>query len=244
MRVFAITGPIGSSINTFSKRFADKIDKKVEVTIIDESDFLILTADDEKDNETTQLMPAECSKKYDKNRPIDYALLKTAISSQSGIVIVRGNYLFADESLRALFDVKVFLSADGDTCLANYLRDIKPIATLVTPVLDFFEKDIKLKNDQQINPLQKYTDITIPEASLDGPGMLLLLTSVDGLYPQLPKEVRGNKYQSKFFIASEGTGKSKIEGAEMMNIGPTELDTQRTTESQEPNPYSSVPANI
>ncbi|WP_019217269.1 nucleoside/nucleotide kinase family protein [Legionella tunisiensis] len=196
MRVFAITGPIGSSIQKFSQQFAEKIAEKVDVTIIDESEFVVLTKDDEKDDEITKLIPAE----YNKNSPIDYVRLKTTISSQSGIVIVRGNYLFADESLRAFFDVKVFVSTDGDTCMANYLKTIKPNATTVSPVLDFFETDIKIKNDQQINPLQKYTDITIPEAKLDGPGMMMLLSSVDGLYPQLPKEVRGNKFQGCFLL--------------------------------------------
>lgn len=246
MRVFAITGPIGSSIKKFSQQFADKIAEKIEVTIIDESNFLVLTNDDDqKDDEVTKLIPVE----YNKNRPIDYARLKEAISSQPGIVIVSGNYLFADESLRALFDVKVFVSADGDTCVANYLKTIKPTATTVEPVLDFFEKDIKVKNDQQINPLEKHTDITIPEGKLDGPAMMVLLTSVDRLYPQLPKEVRGNKSQSFFFTPESGpktktesTEKSKIEGAEM--ISTDGLDIQQTRESQEYNPYSSTPSNV
>lgn len=243
MRVFAITGPIGSSIKRFSQQLTDKIAEKVEVTIIDESDFLVLTSDDndKKDDEVTKLIPVE----YNKNRPIDYARLRMAISSQSGIVIVRGNYLFANESLRALFDVKVFVSADGDTCVANYLRDIKPTGTTVEPVLDFFEKDIKIKNDQQINPLEKYTDITIPEAKIGGPGMKVLLSSVDGLYPQLPKEMRGNKFQSSFFAALEVEAtepKSKVGVTEMVSTDG--LDTQQTKESQEPNPYATTSANI
>ncbi|KTD04352.1 hypothetical protein [Legionella feeleii] len=142
MRVFAITGPIGSSIKKFSQQFADKIAEKIEVTIIDESNFLVLTNDDDqKDDEVTKLIPVE----YNKNRPIDYARLKEAISSQPGIVIVSGNYLFADESLRALFDVKVFVSAEGDTCLANYLKTIKPTATTVEPLLGFLRRILKSK---------------------------------------------------------------------------------------------------
>lgn len=182
MRVFAITGPISSSIKEFSQQFADKISLKVKVTILDESDFL-MKEDEDVALAKNKLIPAE----YDKNKPIDYEHLKTAISCQSGVVIVRGNYLFADESLRALFNVKVFVSADGDTCLANYLQDIKPTATTLEPVLEFYEKDIKIKNDEQISKLQKYADITIPEAKIKGPGVTLLLSSVEGLFPQESK---------------------------------------------------------
>ncbi|NNM60363.1 MAG: uridine kinase [Legionellales bacterium] len=79
------------------------------------------------------------------------------------IVIWEGIMLLADDNLRDLFDLKLFVNTDLDICLIRRtLRDIKKRGRTVEDVFEQWEKTVRPGFIKYIEPSQKYADIIVP----------------------------------------------------------------------------------
>ena len=80
------------------------------------------------------------------------------------VIIVEGILIFTNETLRNLFDIKVFVDADADDRLIRVIyRDIVERGRSVDKVLERYIKTEKPSHLQFIEPTKRYADIIIPQ---------------------------------------------------------------------------------
>lgn len=80
------------------------------------------------------------------------------------VIVVEGILLLTDPSLRALFDVKIYVDAAADERLIRLIRrDTVERGRDASEVLGRYEKTVKPMHEQFIEPSKKYADIIIPQ---------------------------------------------------------------------------------
>jgi uridine kinase len=84
------------------------------------------------------------------------------------VLIVEGILCLADENLRNLMDVKVFVDCASDVRLSRVIRrDIMERGRNVEMVLDRYEKTVRPSHLQFIEPTKNYADIIIPQGGMN-----------------------------------------------------------------------------
>lgn len=97
-------------------------------------------------------------------------------------IIVEGILIFADASLRALMDVKVFVDADDDTRFIRRLqRDITERGRTVQSVIDQYLGTVKPMHLEFVEPSKRYADIIVPQGGHNDVAIEMLLTLARGL---------------------------------------------------------------
>jgi uridine kinase len=97
-------------------------------------------------------------------------------------IIVEGILIFADASLRALMDVKVFVDADDDTRFIRRLqRDIAERGRTVASVIDQYLGTVKPMHLEFVEPSKRYADIIVPQGGHNDVAIEMLLTLARGL---------------------------------------------------------------
>lgn len=87
----------------------------------------------------------------------------TVLTHPKKVLLVEGILILADEKLRDLFDVKVFVQADHDERLIRRLqRDITERGRDMDEVLDRYRTTLKPMHEQFIEPTKAFADIIIP----------------------------------------------------------------------------------
>ena len=80
------------------------------------------------------------------------------------VIIIEGILIFADESLRNLFDIKLFVDTDADVrILRRILRDVEERGRTLESVVTQYLTTVKPMHEQFVEPSKKYADIIIPE---------------------------------------------------------------------------------
>ena len=80
------------------------------------------------------------------------------------VIIVEGILIFAEESLREMFDIKLFVDTDADVrILRRILRDVQERGRTLESVVDQYLTTVKPMHEQFVEPSKKYADIIIPE---------------------------------------------------------------------------------
>jgi uridine kinase len=84
------------------------------------------------------------------------------------VLIVEGILCLADEHLRDLMDVKVFVDCSSDVRLSRVIRrDIMERGRDVETVLDRYEKTVRPSHLQFIEPTKNFADIIVPQGGLN-----------------------------------------------------------------------------
>ena len=79
------------------------------------------------------------------------------------VMIVEGILILTNPALRKMFDIKIFVHADGDERLIRRLkRDISERGRDLDEVLTRYKTTLKPMHDQFIEPMKEYADIIIP----------------------------------------------------------------------------------
>jgi len=87
----------------------------------------------------------------------------TILTHPRKVVIVEGILIFNNESLRDLFDIKIFVHADTDERLVRRVRrDITERGRDIDEVLNRYQDTLKPMHLQFIEPTKNYADIIIP----------------------------------------------------------------------------------
>jgi uridine kinase len=102
--------------------------------------------------------------------------------SPRAAILVEGILIFADASLRALMDVKVFVDADDDTRFIRRLqRDIAERGRTVASVIDQYLGTVKPMHLEFVEPSKRYADIIVPQGGHNDVAIEMLLTLARGL---------------------------------------------------------------
>ncbi|MNJ49489.1 Uridine kinase [compost metagenome] len=93
----------------------------------------------------------------------------------NNIVILEGLLVLADEDLRNLIDIKVFVDTDPDVrILRRVLRDIEERKRTIQSVYNQYLSTVKPMHEAFIEPSKKFADLIIPEGGHNEVGIKLL----------------------------------------------------------------------
>lgn len=96
------------------------------------------------------------------------------------VVIVEGILILADEGLRNIMDIKVFVDADADDRLGRVIqRDIIERGRSVMMVLERYHDTVKPSHLQFIEPSKRYADVIIPGGGQNQVGIEVLVSIIE-----------------------------------------------------------------
>ncbi|MDD6778950.1 MAG: uridine kinase [Bacteroidales bacterium] len=97
------------------------------------------------------------------------------------VVLVEGILVFSDERLRDMFDIKVFVDADGDDRLIRVIsRDCIERGRTPQMVIDRYEQVLKPMHIKHIEPAKRYADLIVPQGGNNEVAINLLTDYIKG----------------------------------------------------------------
>ncbi len=80
------------------------------------------------------------------------------------VIIVEGIMIFADEDLRKLLDIKIFIDADADIRICRRIkRDVTKRGRSLESVIAQYQQTVKPMHEKYVEPSKKFADIVVPE---------------------------------------------------------------------------------
>ena len=80
------------------------------------------------------------------------------------VIIVEGILIFADEALRDLMDIRIFVDTDADVRLCRRIkRDVNKRGRSLESVLLQYQTTVKPMHERYVEPSKKYANIVVPE---------------------------------------------------------------------------------
>lgn len=88
----------------------------------------------------------------------------TLLVQPQHIILVEGILLFAEPTLRRLFDIKIFVDIDADIRFIRRLqRDLVERGRTIDSVIDQYLTTVRPMHLQFVEPSRRYADVIIPE---------------------------------------------------------------------------------
>ncbi|WP_179395220.1 uridine kinase [Lacticaseibacillus absianus] len=95
------------------------------------------------------------------------------------VIIVEGILILADEELRSLMDIKVYVDTDDDIRIIRRIRrDMKERGRALDDIIGQYLKTVKPSYHQFIEPTKRYADIIVPEGGRNTVAIDLLVTKI------------------------------------------------------------------
>jgi uridine kinase len=98
------------------------------------------------------------------------------------IILVEGILIFADEALRRLMDVKVYVDTDADIRFIRRLqRDIAERGRTMDSVIHQYLATVRPMHQEFVEPSKRYADIIIPEGGFNEVAIELIAARIKAL---------------------------------------------------------------
>jgi uridine kinase len=105
---------------------------------------------------------------------------ETITINPARVVLVEGILILADQGLRNMLDIKVYVDADADDRLGRVIqRDIIERGRSVMKVLERYHDTVKPSHLQFIEPSKRYADIIIPRGGENQVGIEILISIIE-----------------------------------------------------------------
>ena len=80
------------------------------------------------------------------------------------VIIVEGILIFADEALRDLMDIRIFVDTDADVRLCRRIkRDVNKRGRTLESVLTQYQQTVKPMHEKYVEPSKKHANLVVPE---------------------------------------------------------------------------------
>ena len=80
------------------------------------------------------------------------------------VIIVEGILIFADEALRELMDIRIFVDTDSDVRLCRRIkRDVNKRGRTLESVLTQYQQTVKPMHEKYVEPSKKHANLVVPE---------------------------------------------------------------------------------
>ncbi len=80
------------------------------------------------------------------------------------VIIVEGILIFAEEELRDLMDIKIFVDTDADVRICRRIkRDVNKRGRTLESVISQYLTTVKPMHEKYVEPSKKHADIVVPE---------------------------------------------------------------------------------
>jgi uridine kinase len=104
---------------------------------------------------------------------------RTAKVSPADVVVVDGILLFADERVRSLCDVKVFVDADADVRLIRRIRrDMSHRGRPLQEILDQYLSTVQPMHLQFVEPTKRYADVIVPRGGHNSVAIEMIVAKI------------------------------------------------------------------
>ena len=95
------------------------------------------------------------------------------------VIIVEGILILADEELRNLMDIKIYVDTDDDIRVIRRIkRDMVERGRSLDDIIQQYLKTVKPSYHQFIEPTKRYADIIVPEGGRNKVAIDLLTTKI------------------------------------------------------------------
>lgn len=99
------------------------------------------------------------------------------------VIIVEGILIFAEQKLRELFDVKIFVDTDSDIRFIRRLqRDITERGRTTQAVIEQYLKTVRPMHLEFVEPSKRYADVIIPEGGFNTVAMDMVIARIERLH--------------------------------------------------------------
>lgn len=106
------------------------------------------------------------------------------------IILVEGILIFADEKLRELMDLKVFVDTEADVRLARRLvRDVEERGRTFEFGLEQYLQFSKPMHDQFVEPSKRFADVIIPEGGKNTQAIAMIQAQVKSYIPKSENKI-------------------------------------------------------
>jgi len=98
------------------------------------------------------------------------------------VIILEGILILADESLRDLMDIKVFVDTDDDIRIIRRIkRDMESRGRSLDNIINQYLKTVKPMYHQFVEPTKRYADLIVPEGGGNQVAIDLLVTKIKSI---------------------------------------------------------------
>ncbi|HEY8394228.1 MAG TPA: uridine kinase [Thermaerobacter sp.] len=98
------------------------------------------------------------------------------------VIVVEGILVLAEEEIRNLLDIKIFVDTDADVrILRRLVRDMKQRGRTLESVINQYLQTVKPMHEQFVEPSKRYADLIIPEGGFNRVALDVLLARVRAL---------------------------------------------------------------
>ena len=97
------------------------------------------------------------------------------------IIIVEGILIFADEALRDLMDVRIFVDTDADVRLCRRIkRDVNKRGRTLESVLTQYQTTVKPMHGKYVEPSKRFANIVVPEGGKNTVALDMIMGFLQG----------------------------------------------------------------
>ena len=80
------------------------------------------------------------------------------------VIVVEGILIFADEALRNLMDIRIFVDTDADIRICRRIkRDVNKRGRSIESVITQYQQTVKPMHEKYVEPSKKYANRVVPE---------------------------------------------------------------------------------
>lgn len=98
------------------------------------------------------------------------------------IIILEGILILADEQIRNLCDIKIFVDTDSDVRVIRRIeRDIKERGRTLDSVINQYMTTVRPAHMQFVEPSKKHADIIIPEGGYNKVAIDIIVTKINSI---------------------------------------------------------------
>lgn len=95
------------------------------------------------------------------------------------VILVEGILIFAEPTLREVFDVKIYVDTDADVRFIRRLRrDITERGRTVESVIEQYERTVRPMHLEFVEPSKRYADVIIPEGGFNTVAMDMVVARI------------------------------------------------------------------
>ena len=89
---------------------------------------------------------------------------ETTLVVPKRVIIVEGILIFADEQLRELMDIRIFVDTDADIRLCRRIkRDVNKRGRTLESVLMQYQQTVKPMHEKYVEPSKRFANLVVPE---------------------------------------------------------------------------------
>ncbi len=100
----------------------------------------------------------------------------------SPVILVEGILVFADEMLRELMDIKIYVDTDADIrFIRRLLRDIHERGRTVESVIEQYQATVRPMHLKFVEPAKRYADVVIPEGGYNDVALEMVIGRIEHL---------------------------------------------------------------